>query len=151
MRPLIVFGTVVLMLFVTARADAELKIPNLNPFAKKSDTLGSPKKSAPKSSAPSTLEKMNRDTKEFFTKTADVLNPFNDAPKEKTADRRSVTGSNSYFTNNASSPKKSEKKSSVFPFSISSPFKSKESKPNDDYGKPRSVNDFLNQPRIPIE
>lgn len=162
MRPLMVFGMVVSMLLVTGPAHAEIKIPNLNPFAKKSEPSKKPEsKSSFSGSAsavpkktpnePSTLEKMGRDTKAFFTKTADVLNPFNDAPKEKTASRRDVTGSNSYFTSNSGAPKKAEKKSSFFPFSIPSPFKSKETKPYDDYEKPRGVNDFLKQPRVPIE
>jgi len=166
LRP--VFAALILCL-LTSRSNAEIKIPNLNPFAKKSTIPEPPKRAESKSGPltlpklptvnlfpkkkpgePSTLEKMNRSTKAFFTKTADVLNPFNDKPKESRVAQRSVTGSRSMFTSDAYKQKE-EKKSGFFPFSIPSPFKSKDVEPKKKYEKPRGVNDFLKQQRVPIE
>lgn len=94
------------------------KLPNLNPFSSGGapkpptskpwwDPLGvsnafSPKQQPayqpPKPQGPGMLEKMTQGTKDAFTKTADFLNPFDDAQDRPTpAPSRPPTGVNSSF------------------------------------------------------
>lgn len=124
-----------MLLIVPALAVAEeggWSMPNLNPFAKKGRSRASasvsdaptsgwkwPKlwpSSAPKmpgmsrsarSSEPSTWQKMTTGTKNAMSKTADMLNPFDNADDNKQAP---ITGSNSVFSQ-ASKNKKSKAKS----------------------------------------
>lgn len=141
-------------------------LPNLNPFAKKSGPPTSARVSdqsqsgwglpkmwpsskttttttgrgpvARKAAGPSTWQKMTTSTKRAWTKTADVLNPFDDASQQQS--EPSVTGSNAYFSqvaNRKSSPKKKEP-SSVIPAWWSGEEASSE---------PKSVGEFLSQPR----
>jgi hypothetical protein len=97
-----------------------------------------PKKSAfvpkRKSSQPSTLSKMTSGTKSFFSKTADAINPWDDKP----APPPKITGSNSIFTQQRQAAQKKEASSGVLPASW---FGEKKD------SQPKSVNDFLSQPR----
>lgn len=133
-------------------------MPNLNPFAKKGRSRASasvsdaptsgwkwPKlwpSSAPsmpggsrsaRTSGPSTWQKMTSGTKNAMSKTADVLNPFDDADDDK---QPQITGSNSVFSQ-ASKNKKSKAKS----FLPSWPWGGEEDQ------EPRTVNEFLGQSR----
>lgn len=134
-----------------AAADGGWKMPNLNPFASKTATAAPPTSgwkmpklwpktlSAPKrkKNQPSTLSKMTNGTKSLFSKTADAVNPWDDKPVPPPK----ITGSNSIFTQQrqAAEKKKEPSSSSVLPASWWGSDK------ND--GKPKSVNDFLSQPR----
>lgn len=130
------------------------KWPQLNPFPRKpkppvsarvSDTPGQGWKmpslwpsSTPSSSPaqPSLWGKMTSSTKNFFTKTADVLTPWDNKPASPP---RSVTGSNSVFTNNGNrSSATQEKRGSILPASWWS---------NEKKEQPKSVSEFLSQPR----
>lgn len=94
------------VLSVPARAAEGWKMPNLNPFSKKEakpkprtrisdepkSTWKMPKPSMPKpfaakstkkSKQPSTWQKMNNGTKNFFAKAKDTLNPFDDDDKPR--------------------------------------------------------------------
>jgi len=142
-----------LVLPLVARGDdgGGWKMPSLNPFSRKAgpptsarisdenawkmpnQLPSSSKKTAPaKAAAPSTLQKMATGTKTMFAKTADALNPFDDA-KDKQPVR--VTGSKNAFRQ-ASAKKKAGSSSWM-----SSLWKPQEEK------KVGSVNDFLSQPR----
>jgi hypothetical protein len=127
-------------------------MPNLNPFAKKSNKRISASVSDaptsglkwpklwPSSTAkasrsrgkpqPSTWQKMTAGTKSAVTKTADVLNPFDDANDNK---KTSITGSNTVFSQ--ASKNKSSKSKSFLP---SWPSWGAEEK-----NEPRTVNEFL--------
>ncbi|MHC2066953.1 hypothetical protein ACYFX5_05750 [Bremerella sp. T1] len=48
--------------------------------------------SSKKSKSPSTLQKLNKGTKDFFSTTADYMNPFNDADDHKKKQRYSYNG-----------------------------------------------------------
>jgi hypothetical protein len=129
------------------------KMPNLNPFAAKrraaahvSDSptsgfhfpklwpaSGSAKKSLITKGQPSSWQRMTSGTKKFFSKTADAVNPWDDKPQPT----KSITGSNSVFTNNAAP--KEPKSGSILPASWWT-----EEKQSD---KPKSVNEFLARPR----
>lgn len=79
---------------------------------------------------------MTSSTKNFFTKTADVLTPWDNKPASPP---RSVTGSNSVFTNNGNrSSATQEKRGSILPASWWS---------NEKKEQPKSVSEFLSQPR----
>jgi hypothetical protein len=79
---------------------------------------------------------MTSSTKNFLSKTADALTPWDNKPA---APPRSVTGSNSVFTNNSPKPNEGKgSKSSVFPASWWS---------SDKKEQPKSVSEFLSQPR----
>ncbi len=153
MSRILTLGLMVL-LALTATSDAEdagWKMPGLNPFASKTATTAPPTsgwkmpKLWPKTSAapkrrsnqPSTLSKMTSGTKNFFSKTADAINPWDDKP----APPPKITGSNSIFTQQrqAAQKKKEASSGSVLPASWWGGDK-KDS-------KPKSVNDFLSQPR----
>jgi hypothetical protein len=126
-------------------------MPNLNPFASKTTTAAPPtsgwkmpklwpKKTAAapkrKSNPSSTLGKMTSGTKSFFSKTADAINPWDDKP----APPPKITGSNSIFTQQRQAAQKKESSSgSVLPASWWGS--------DTNNGKPKSVNDFLSQPR----
>jgi hypothetical protein len=152
-----VWVTAVIAFLVASKAAGEeggWKMPNLNPFAGKSGgtsgpptsgwkmpnllpkSSGMPKSSAAKrkSNQPGTLTKMTQGTQRFFSKTADVLNPFDDKP----AEQPKITGSNSIFTQQRKSAE-AKKDSSVSPASWFGGEK--------DDGKDKSVNDFLSRPR----
>jgi hypothetical protein len=129
------------------------KMPNLNPFAGKASnsnapptsgwkmpnllpkSSGLPKRSAAKrqSNQPGTFTKMTQGTQRFFSKTADVLNPFDDKP----AEQPKITGSNSIFTQQRKAAE-AKQDSSVSPASWFGGEKST---------KDKSVNDFLSRPR----
>jgi hypothetical protein len=88
---------------------------------------------------PSMLQKMGTSTKKMASQTADFLNPFNDGPTE--AKEETLTGSNSIFNQQANRrPQKSSESDSWKPgwFSPQSPTEE----------RPKTVNDFLSQPRI---
>ena len=124
-------------------------MPNLNPFSGKSGGPAGPPTSGwkmpnllPKSSSakkrsnqPGTLTKMTQGTQRFFSKTADVLNPFDDKPVEQPK----ITGSNSIFTQQRKAAEQAKKDSAIAPAS----WFSGEKKDNRD----KSVNDFLSRPR----
>jgi hypothetical protein len=137
-----------------ALAEGGWGLPNLNPFAKKagpptsariSDQGGgwkmpkmwpsSGKTIVKKPAGPSTWQKVKTGTKSLMSKTADVLNPFDDA--EEKQPEPSVTGSNSYFSQ-AANRKSAEKKPSTF---LPSWWSSEEEK------EPKTVQDFLALPR----
>jgi hypothetical protein len=143
-------AVVVTIAAATAAAeDAGWKFPNLNPFAAKQPSGNPatsgwklprlwPQTSAGKRSAkqPSTLSKMTRGTKSFFSKTADVINPWDD----KTAPQQQITGSKSIFTKQGQAARKKESNSSgVLPASWWGGEK--------DDGRDKSVNEFLSRPR----
>ena len=138
--------------FAAASAAAEdggWKFPNLNPFAGKASASNPatsgwkmpklwPSASAPKrrSNQPSTLGKMTRGTRDFVSKTADAINPWDDKP----APQQNITGSNSIFTRQGQAAKKKESSSSgVLPASWWGGDK--------DNGRDKSVNEFLSRPR----
>lgn len=143
--------TALIALFTVSTVGGEeggWKVPNLNPFAAKPAKSAKPPTSGwkipslmPKSTAkrrsnqPSTYSKVTQGTQKFFSKTADALNPFDDKP----AEQPKITGSNSIFTQQR---KSSEAKTSESGISPASWFSS-ENKGS----KPKSVNDFLSQPR----
>jgi hypothetical protein len=138
-----------------ARAEESAwKLPNLNPFASKAQpptAARAPKAGGaswgmprlwPKSSAakrptgqPTTMQKMTKGTKQFFSKTADALNPWDDE-KEQPAPRAS--GSNSAISR-ATKKKKESSSSGLLPASWWSS--------DEDEGRDRTVNDFLSRPR----
>ena len=123
------------VLVCPAQAESGWKLPNLNPFSKKTNSSASKKSSfkmpslipswgekKSHSSQPSTWSKMTDGTKDFFSKTADMLNPWDTPSSKKT---------------HSSFNKKKEKKSL-----FASWFSQKE-----EPRKPRSVAEFLKQPR----
>lgn len=124
------------------------KLPNLNPFAAKKPAPTSknnsgwsmpslwPKSTSKKSSQPSTWSKMQSGTKQFFSKTADVLNPFDDA-KDPPKSSGSSSGMWNPFQSASNSSGTPAKKSSW------SWGAAEEEKPSG----PRTVNEFLAQPK----
>jgi hypothetical protein len=122
-------------------------MPNLNPFASKSADAAPAKsgegfkmpsllpswakKDSKKPSQPSTWSKISDGTKQFFVKTKDVLTPWDDDSKK--ADKPGI----SQRFHMGGSAKKTEKKS----FFTSWIPEKEEPK------KPRSVSEFLKQPR----
>lgn len=127
-------------------------LPNLNPFAKKPGpptsarggdsggfslmpNWGSSKK---RSSGPSTWSRMTSGTTSFLSKTADAINPFDDANDSKAGrSEPSPTGSFNPFST-ASSKKSSNEKKSFLPSWATGESEAPK--------KPRSVNEFLSQP-----
>jgi hypothetical protein len=129
------------------------KMPNMNPFAKKSspptsarvsDSGGGwkmpklwPSSGKPAArKGPSTWQKMTSGTKSMMSKTADVLNPFDD--ENDNPPPVEITGSNTYFSQ-AANRKQAEKKSSTF---LPSWWSGEEEEQ-----KPKTVSDFLALPR----
>lgn len=151
--PIIAF-VLVCLLAIPALAPAAdgWKMPNLNPFAKKagpptstrvSDSSGwsmpnlwpSSKKTTAKR-GPTTWQKMSSGTKSMMNKTADFLNPFDDANDDPGPTQ--ITGSNAHFSQVANR-KQPEKKSSTFlPSWLSGQEEEKEI---------NTVHDFLNLDR----
>ena len=143
-----------LVAFVPGLASGEQsgwKMPNLNPFSgsgsgskrSKAPTSGwkvpslwqptkSPAKSRVAKQQPSTWNRMTNGTQQFFSKTADTLTPWDN---KKPSSAPTITGSNSIFTHNK--PKEKES-SGVAPASWWGSEKSE---------APKTVNDFLSQPR----
>jgi hypothetical protein len=136
-----------------ARAADGWKMPNLNPFAKKSspptsarvsDSGGlqmpnlwpSSRKTTTARKGPSTWQKVSSGTKSVMTKTADFLNPFNDA--EDNPEPTQITGSNSYFSQVANQKQAEKKPSTFLPQWWSG---------DEEEQKPKTVTDFLAQPR----
>jgi hypothetical protein len=146
------FSIAVLLSLLTAAAssgeESGWKWPNLNPFSNSTTTGGPPtsgwkmpkllpQASAPKrrtKKQPSTLSKMTSGTKNFFSKTADALNPWDDKPQEQPK----ITGSNSIFSQQKKAAREEDKGSGILPASWWSADKD---------ARPKSVNDFLAQPR----
>jgi len=135
--------------------DSNWKMPNLNPFSQKSKsnataragkpptsgwhmpTLWPSTSTAPaKSNQPGTLQKMSTGTKNFFSKTADALNPWDN--KSQAAPPPKPSGSKSAFSQ-ASAKKKQTQNTSMLP---SWPWGAKAEEK-----KPKTVTDFLSQPR----
>jgi hypothetical protein len=134
--------------------ESSWKLPNLNPFASKgqpptasrapkSNSVGWkmpklwPSTSAAKrpTGQPTSLQKMTSGTKQFFSKTADALNPWddaNDAPPQR------ASGSNSAFSR-ATKKKKESTSSGLSPASWWSS--------DEKDGRDKTVNDFLSRPR----
>jgi hypothetical protein len=110
---------------VTDNPSGGWKMPSLWPKASASSRPGQP----------SAWQKMTSGTKNFFSKTADALTPWDRKPATPP---RSVTGSNSVFTNNASKAAEKKNSSSIFPASWWS---------SDKQEQPKSVSEFLSQPR----
>jgi hypothetical protein len=79
---------------------------------------------------------MTSGTKSMMSKTADFLNPFDDAPEAEP--EPTITGSNSYFSQ-AANGKRQEKKASTFLPSWWSG--------DEEEQKPKTVTDFLALPR----
>lgn len=151
--PLIV--SVICVVVAVGTSPAGIKMPQLNPFAKKQQDDGvrrfrEPEKKSlipkfslfpkpkPKSNKPSTLQKFNQNTKTFFSKTADFLNPFNDG-NDMPATRPNVTGSRRTYNGGTGYSSKNDQEPSflarLFPWGNSEP------EPHKD------VNSFLSQPR----
>ncbi len=130
-----------------ALAESGWKMPNLNPFAGKSTDAAPPKKSSgfkmpslvpswakkdsKKPSQASAWSKISDGTKQFFTKTKDVLTPWDNPPK------KASSSSISQRFHMGGSSEKTKKKS----FFTSWMTEKEEPK------KPRSVSEFLKQPR----
>jgi len=138
----------------SSAADGDWKMPNLNPFSStgKPPTAGRvsdpptsgwhmPKllpKTAParrKANQPTAWNKMTSGTQNFFSKTADALNPWD---KKQPQPQPKISGSNTAFTHNKTA-KPEPKSGSILPASWWS--SDKKDQP------PKSVNDFLSQPR----
>jgi hypothetical protein len=150
-------GAIVMSLaipLVLAAEDGGWKMPNLNPFSSSGQTgSGQPPtsgwkmpkllpsttaKARPKrkSNQPTTWNKMTNDTQQFFSKTADTLNPWDN---KKPAPRQNLTGSNTAFTHNNAAKKVSTSSGAVAPASWFSSDKGGQ--------RATSVSDFLSQPR----
>jgi hypothetical protein len=141
--------------------DSSWKMPNLNPFAGKAkassrassaSTNGwhlpklwqtTTRPARPKikpANQPSTLSQMTKGTQQILAKTADTLTPWDN---KQPAPPRKITGSNSIFTQQSkAADKKSTTKDSggIAPASWWSSEKDKSD-------APKSVNEFLSQPR----
>jgi hypothetical protein len=141
-----------LVLVTTTVAADGWKMPNLNPFAKKSatptsarvsDSSGwsmpklwpSSKKTTTVKRGPSTWQKVSSGTKSMMNKTADFLNPFDDAEDNP---EPQITGSNSYFSQVANRKQEEKKPSTFLPSWWSG---------EEEEQKPRTVQDFLRQER----
>lgn len=91
MKPTVVAATmfmVLLCLLVATPAQADWpswKLPSLNPFAKKETpqrrTVARP--ASTRSQQPGTLQRMTNGTRNFFSKTADALTPWDNNPPRK--------------------------------------------------------------------
>lgn len=86
---------------------------------------------AKKPAGPSTLQKINTGTKDFFYKSADFLNPFDDAEDEKPTKRTTYRGG--YH----SASKKKQESSSWFSWFA----------PEPEPAPPQTVSEFLDLPR----
>lgn len=134
--------------------ESSWKLPNLNPFSAKGKPPTASRASGAKSAGwrmpklwpstpaarkptnqPSTIQKMTTGTKQFFSKTADALNPWDDENDDRV---ERASGSNSAISR-ATKKKKEESSGSLLPASWWS------SDEKDDRDK--NVNDFLSRPR----
>ena len=162
---LLVATLICLALPLAARSDdGGWKMPNLNPFSRPAGPPTSarvnngsglkmpqvPKlwpggvntaKTAAKPKGPSTWQKMASGTKSVVAKTADAINPFDDA-NDKVAKPLSATGSKSAF-HQASAKKKPAPASTASAWPTWLGGSGAQETP-----RPKSVNDFLNQPRL---
>jgi hypothetical protein len=91
--------------------------------------------SSPKPRQPSAMQKLGQGTKNFFSKTADVLTPWDNDDKPAPRSRTSTGVRRTY--NGSPSAVASEKKSSWLPSWLS----------KDEPEPPRTVNGFIAQPR----
>jgi hypothetical protein len=130
-------------------------LPNLNPFSKKpspptaarvSDGKSGfgllpkwPSTTKKKTSGPSTWNRMTSSTKSALSKTADAINPWDDGPAAKPKASPSPTGSFNPFSTASAKSSDSEKKSFLPSWSMGGD--------EEKAKKPRSVNDFLAQPK----
>ena len=130
----------------TALAESSWTMPNLNPFASK-PAAAAPKKSSgfkmpslipswaksetKKPSEPSTWSKISGGTKEFFGKTKDTLTPWDNPPKKAS---NSSMSQRFHMGGSSNQTKKKSFLTSWLP---------EPEKPQ----KPRSVSEFLKQPR----
>jgi len=112
------------------------KLPKINLLPKKNP------------SQPSTLTKINQGTKNFFTGAKDVLMPWTKKSSNK-SQRSRVTGVTRTYDGSPSMAKTEKKSKSIF--SLPSFFGSKDNEQESSYSRPKQVNDFLKQPRVPIE
>jgi hypothetical protein len=153
-RPWIAVAIAVLAPLPAFAEDNGWNLPNLNPFSSKgkpptaSRTAKSnsgwklPRLWPSNSNArrptnqPGALEKMTTGTKQFFSKTADALNPWDDENDDRV---HKPSGSNSAFSR-TTSKKKEESSSFLSPAS----WWSSEEKSS---GRDKTVNDFLSRPR----
>jgi hypothetical protein len=140
---------------LAARAEeGRWRMPNLNPFSPKGKPPTSGRVSdAPtsgwkwpklwptstasakaKPAGPGAWQKMSAGTRTFFSKTADAINPFDDAGDDQQPVK--ITGSNSVLSRG--SAKKKEKSRSLLPASW---------RGGEEKDEPRTVNDFLARPR----
>ena len=136
-----------LLVTLTARAESTWKLPDLNPFnnapksktAKKSTSLfklpelswpgkGGGKRSS--TNKPSTWNRVSNGTKNFFSKTKEVLTPWDNSSKK--------TGNSSIRNRFGMTTKKKEKSSSFF-----TGWLTKEEEPK----RARTVSEWLSQPR----
>jgi hypothetical protein len=116
-------------------------VPNaLNPFKLIPGTGGSTSQSSyAKPQGPTTWQKVSGGTKRMAKQTADFLNPFDDAAPAPR--NESITGSNSSFNQMANpGSRKGTPKKSWFPGWGAST--------SSETDKPRTVNEFLAQPRV---
>jgi hypothetical protein len=165
MRAQIITAIAIVLAFASAPAtiaaeDGGWKLPNLNPFSQKGKPPTSARASTAKSSGwqwpklwtgattakaktrqPSAAQKVTNSTKQFFSKTADALNPWDDAKDQQASAPKPPTGKN-VFSQASASKSKNEKSTSLIP---SWPWGDKE-KPQEE--RPKTVTDFLAQPRI---
>ena len=93
---------------------------------------GSSSYTAKKSTVPSTLPKINSGTKDFFSKSADFLNPFNDGDDSKKSKRYSYNGGY-----RSASKKKTEESSWFGNWFTTEP----------EPGPPQTVSEFMDLPR----
>jgi hypothetical protein len=154
--PLIAVTMIVLCPLFATGEESSWKFPNLNPFASKGQPPTTSRASGAKSAAwrmpklwpkstparkptqqPSTMQKMTTGTKQFFSKTADALNPWDDANDNQV---RKASGSNSAFSQATKKKKPDESSNSLLPAS----WWSSEDK---DSGRDKDVNAFLSRPR----
>ena len=152
-RYLVAASAACLMLTLTAGAFAAdgWSMPNLNPFAKKypgpakaraSDSGWKMPSLWPKSNTaarspaagPSTWQKMTNSTKSAMSKTADFLNPFDDANDLKATDP-SPTGYNKQITQSPDKKQTDAKQASWWGGEAEQPKRA------------QTVNDFLSQPK----
>ncbi len=129
--------------------------PETEPGSTRSPLFGSSRTTATKrpSGGPSTWDKFNQGTKDFFTKTKHFLMPWTNKSNKSSTDSRRATGrTGTTYSGSKSSDKESEKDTQKSK-SIFSSFRPE--RLNGDAPKPEekidSANDFLRLPRPRIE
>ena len=167
-RPALLFVVVVIVAALPAvmlAEDGAWKMPNLNPFSQKGKpptsaraastsnsgwhwpslwSSSSTKKAKTNSKQPTALQNVTKGTKQLFSKTADALNPWDDA-QAKQAQPPKVTGSNTVFSQASNSKAKAKDSNNTslipsWPWGANADANAKEQ-------KPKTVTDFLSQPR----